>query len=185
MIFAIIPVNHALRAKDKVSKKENLQFMRRKSEIQGKMKHTLLSSVIFILFTAGYSQSDGLFSEEKEFQIAQLKIAETVQADSVASLPAELVMAAEVSHQTMLHFTPAYPNPAGKRASIDYALHGETGNVKFVLLNLLGSKVKEIEITEKTGSVRLNTSGLTEGIYFYSFLINNESYVTRKLIIKH
>jgi len=82
-------------------------------------------------------------------------------------------------------FSPMYPNPANNEAKLDFALPSTMGRINFVLFDLLGSKVKEIEISEKTGSLRLNTSGLTEGIYFYSLLIDDESFLTQKLIIKH
>ena len=82
-------------------------------------------------------------------------------------------------------FSAIYPNPANNEATIDYKLKaGQTG-VSFVLYDLLGTKVKDIEISEIKGSLKLNTSGLTEGIYFYSLLINNESFLTQKLIVKH
>lgn len=84
-----------------------------------------------------------------------------------------------------LYFSPIYPNPANNQANLDYQIHGTNAEVKFILINLLGKKVKEIEISENNGSLQLNTSGLTEGIYFYSLLINNESVLTQKLIIKH
>ncbi len=84
-----------------------------------------------------------------------------------------------------MFFSAIYPNPANNLATIDYVLRaGQTG-VEFVLYDLLGTKVKEIEITETMGSLKVNTSGLTEGIYFYSLLIDNESILTQKLVIKH
>ena len=83
------------------------------------------------------------------------------------------------------YFSAMYPNPANNRAKLDFRIEDAAENVTFVLFDLLGSKAEEIEITERSGSLQLNTSGLTEGIYFYSFLINNESVLTQKLIIKH
>ena len=88
-------------------------------------------------------------------------------------------------HNTDIAFSPVYPNPANQQAKIDYTANTAENNVKFVLFDLFGSVVKEIEITEPSGSLNVNTSGLTEGIYFYSLLVNNESYLTQKLIIKH
>lgn len=88
-------------------------------------------------------------------------------------------------HNIDMAFSPVYPNPANQLATIDYAANTAEDNVKFVLFDLFGSVVKEIEITEPSGSLNVNTSGLTEGIYFYSLLVNNESFLTQKLIIKH
>ncbi len=78
----------------------------------------------------------------------------------------------------------AYPNPANKLVNFDYDMKG-LNKGKVVIYNLLGSVVKDIEIPENYGSLKLNTFDLVEGIYFYSLLVNNEAVSTRKLIIKH
>jgi hypothetical protein len=78
----------------------------------------------------------------------------------------------------------AYPNPANSFATFDYDLKG-IDNGRLIIYNLLGSVVKEVNIATSYGSVKVNTSDLEEGIYFYSLLIENESLKTHKLIIKH
>lgn len=84
-----------------------------------------------------------------------------------------------------VYFSKAYPNPANQAAKFDYALVEGYPDAKLVLYNLFGIKVKEIEIIETSGSLKMNTSDLNEGIYFYSLLVNNESLLTQKLVIKH
>ena len=84
-----------------------------------------------------------------------------------------------------VYLSPAYPNPANNEVNLDFAFDRKSSAVKFVIYNLFGEKVKDIEISEITGSLKLNTSDLTEGIYFYSLLINNEPTLTQKLVIKH
>jgi len=83
-----------------------------------------------------------------------------------------------------IRLSDAYPNPANNFVSVDYDLPG-LNNAKIMIFNLLGSKVKEIELTDAVGTLKVNTSDLLEGIYFYSLLINNEAIKTQKLIIKH
>lgn len=78
----------------------------------------------------------------------------------------------------------AYPNPANSFASFDYDLNG-VSDARLMIYNLLGSIIKEINITNNYGNVKVNTSDLDEGIYFYSLLVGNESLKTHKLIIKH
>ena len=78
----------------------------------------------------------------------------------------------------------AYPNPANSFASFDYDLKG-VSDARLLMYNILGSIVKEINITNNFGTVKVNTSDLDEGIYFYSLLVENESLKTHKLIIKH
>jgi len=83
-----------------------------------------------------------------------------------------------------IRLSDAYPNPANSFVSVDYDLPG-LNNAKIVIFNLLGSIVKEIELTDTLGTLKVNTSNLLDGIYFYSLLINNEATKTQKLIIKH
>ncbi|MBN2175958.1 MAG: T9SS type A sorting domain-containing protein [Bacteroidales bacterium] len=79
----------------------------------------------------------------------------------------------------------AYPNPANNFVNIDYD-NLVNQNARIVIYDLLGSVVKEINVTDNNGSIKnINTSTLNEGIYFYSLVINNESKDTQKLIIKH
>ena len=79
----------------------------------------------------------------------------------------------------------AYPNPANREVSIDYKMDPSVKNAKVMVYDLLGSKVKETSILDYSGTIRLNTSDLIEGIYFYSFMVNDESVTTQRLIVKH
>ncbi|MCF8368237.1 MAG: T9SS type A sorting domain-containing protein [Bacteroidales bacterium] len=87
--------------------------------------------------------------------------------------------------KSMFNVSEIYPNPANTDVSIDYAIDENIKDAKFIIFSLLGSKVKEINVLENDGTIKLNTSDLIEGIYFYSFLINGESAMTQKLVIKH
>ena len=78
----------------------------------------------------------------------------------------------------------AYPNPANNVVCVDFHLN-TMSDARIAFYNLLGSKVKEIELTNSFGTVTINTSDFIEGIYFYSLLINHEVLQTQKLIIKH
>lgn len=84
-----------------------------------------------------------------------------------------------------VYLSPAYPNPANNEVSINYEMERNELEVKIVIFNLLGTSVKEARISNFSGSLKINTSDLTEGIYFYSLLINDEPTQTHKLIIKH
>lgn len=78
----------------------------------------------------------------------------------------------------------AYPNPANNTVSVDYDLKNQP-NASIAFYNLLGSKVREIELTRSFGTLTIDTSDLIEGIYFYSLLIDNDATQTQKLIVKH
>jgi len=78
-----------------------------------------------------------------------------------------------------------FPNPAVNEAKIMYSFPENSINAKFILNDLLGSKILEENINKPQGTYIINTSYLKDGIYFYS-LYNNEKIIqTRKLIVKH
>jgi len=77
-----------------------------------------------------------------------------------------------------------YPNPAVDNTTFNYSFAQNTTTAKFVLCDLLGSKVIETEINDLNGVLNVNTSNLNGGIYFYSFYADNKMVLTRKLIVK-
>jgi len=77
-----------------------------------------------------------------------------------------------------------YPNPADKMISIGYSI-GAFSDASLVIRNLLGSAVRSISLQNSEGLVNVNTIELNDGIYFYSLMVNGETKITRKLIIKH
>ncbi|MFU8844095.1 MAG: T9SS type A sorting domain-containing protein [Bacteroidales bacterium] len=78
-----------------------------------------------------------------------------------------------------------YPNPAHQTAHFDFEWKKEMTDAKIIIYNLLGKMVREVEIRENTGTLKINVSDLIEGIYFYSLVVKNQPEVTQKLIIRH
>ena len=77
-----------------------------------------------------------------------------------------------------------FPNPAKNSVSLNYNLNGAT-NARLVIRNILGSVVKSQEVSGNSGRINLNVSDLTNGVYFYSFLVNEVAVKSTKLIIQH
>jgi hypothetical protein len=77
----------------------------------------------------------------------------------------------------------AYPNPAANFTTFNYDLPEGLNNVTLIIRNILGSKVKEIDLTDRQGKLVVNTSGMKEGIYLYSLAAGQQTLLTRKLII--
>ena len=77
-----------------------------------------------------------------------------------------------------------YPNPASHFINLDYELTSKVNNANIRVMNLLGSVVKNVEIDKNSTNLRLDISNLTNGVYFYSVIINNEVYKTKKLIVR-
>ncbi|MBE0647372.1 MAG: T9SS type A sorting domain-containing protein [Bacteroidales bacterium] len=77
----------------------------------------------------------------------------------------------------------AYPNPASTQASFNYSV--EEGASAFLLVrNVLGSTVKEIQL-KGSGVTSISTMDLSDGIYFYSMIVNGKVESTRKLVVSH
>jgi hypothetical protein len=78
-----------------------------------------------------------------------------------------------------------YPNPASAALNFDYKLGNMPGNASIVVFNLLGSRVKTVDLSEANGTVRLDVADLEAGMYFYTLQLNGKATVSRKFIIKH
>jgi hypothetical protein len=76
-----------------------------------------------------------------------------------------------------------YPNPANSVASIKYDMNQYAQNGKIQFYDMLGKKVKEIELTEKQGIAKVDVTEFNSGIYFYSFLINDKVLTTKKMVV--
>ncbi|HTX87463.1 MAG TPA: T9SS type A sorting domain-containing protein [Bacteroidales bacterium] len=87
-----------------------------------------------------------------------------------------------VSGQDMI--SQAYPNPASGNVNFEVNVpSGSQGTL--IIRNLLGSVVKEMDLPGSPEKIQVNTSGLQEGVYFYTLTLNGKPVVTRKLVIKH
>jgi hypothetical protein len=85
-----------------------------------------------------------------------------------------------------IEFSNAYPNPAADYTSFTYSLPvSYTGEYMFIMRDMVGNVVSETPITDKTGTIKMETDHLGNGVYFYSLLVDKTPYLTRKLIIKH
>ncbi|MCE3280916.1 MAG: hypothetical protein K0S44_3107 [Bacteroidetes bacterium] len=77
----------------------------------------------------------------------------------------------------------AYPNPSASFTSIKYDMNQYAQKGKIVFYDMLGKKVKEIELTEKQGIAKVDVSEFNSGIYFYSFIVNDRAIATKKLVV--
>lgn len=76
----------------------------------------------------------------------------------------------------------AYPNPAGDIFNIQLKASANNGNYQVKIFNLMGELVSQENLV--LGLNVISTEELTNGIYFYSIISNNNIAETRKLIIK-
>jgi hypothetical protein len=77
----------------------------------------------------------------------------------------------------------AYPNPAKNVLFIDYNFT----NAKFASIeihNILGSIVQHKSIGSLSGKAKIDVSNLKNGIYFYTIIIDNQKYISKKFIVQ-
>ncbi len=79
----------------------------------------------------------------------------------------------------------AYPNPASGSTSIDYVLPPSATKATIQVRNLLGSLVREVKLNDRTGTATVDLTGLNDGVYFYSFVVDNQTVETKRLVISH
>lgn len=77
-----------------------------------------------------------------------------------------------------------YPNPSVDHAFVDYQLNNDRTKAKIRVHNILGNVVGEYELSPSETLIRIKTDELNAGIYFYTLYVDNESVMTRKLIVK-
>jgi hypothetical protein len=77
-----------------------------------------------------------------------------------------------------------YPNPAIDHAFVNYKVLNDRIIAKIRVHNLLGNIVAEYDLGASENFIRIRTEDLSSGIYFYTLYVDNESVMTRKLIVR-
>lgn len=75
------------------------------------------------------------------------------------------------------------PNPARDYTLFDYQLPPDTRNAKIIVRNLTGSVVREVSLDPAGSRMRLETSDMGNGIFLYSFVVNEQVILTKKLVV--
>lgn len=83
-----------------------------------------------------------------------------------------------------INLSNVYPNPAHTTVNLDYSFDLNVDNASVKIVNILGSIVKEVEMNQNANNLRIDISDLNAGIYFYSVIVNNEIFKTKKLVIR-
>ena len=75
----------------------------------------------------------------------------------------------------------AYPNPASNFVNFDVEMQN-VQSASIAIYNMMGQEVVRQDINDS--HVSINVSDLTDGIYFYSLIVNNETVKTNKLVVR-
>ena len=78
-----------------------------------------------------------------------------------------------------------FPNPSNTLTTFNYSLKNDIQKGKVLFYDMLGSKVKELELNNKQGALTIPTSEFISGLYFYSFIVDGNTVSTKKLIVSH
>lgn len=80
-------------------------------------------------------------------------------------------------------FSNAYPNPAKNMVSFDYNMPYSAQTASVAIYNMMGQEVIRQELNLGDSRVNINVSDLTDGVYFYSLIVNNQAVKTNKLVV--
>ncbi|MFC5407959.1 T9SS type A sorting domain-containing protein [Larkinella bovis] len=78
-----------------------------------------------------------------------------------------------------------YPNPANESAEIDYQISGNVKDAKLVFYNVLGAQVGEYILDKNERKIRIATSEMNSGMYFYQLSLDGKKIATKKLMVSH
>ncbi len=87
-----------------------------------------------------------------------------------------------VIDNSKFEFSNPYPNPVISQTRINYNIPVSFSKATLTLRNLIGTKVKEYELSDSQGKLVLDLNDIEEGIYFYSLIVDGNVVLTRKLI---
>ncbi|HTA26547.1 MAG TPA: T9SS type A sorting domain-containing protein [Bacteroidia bacterium] len=77
----------------------------------------------------------------------------------------------------------AYPNPAVSYTNIYYTLPSGTNEGELVLYDLAGREIKKYTVTSQVDHLRLTTSDIAAGTYFYQLMVNGSGIATKKIVV--
>lgn len=80
-------------------------------------------------------------------------------------------------------FSNAYPNPATNIVSFNHNLPNNAQSAAIAIFNMMGQEVIRQNVNIGNSKTDINVSDLTNGVYFYSLIINDKSVKTNKLVI--
>lgn len=84
---------------------------------------------------------------------------------------------AGITDPTVSPLTSAFPNPC-----VDKLIFKYNGIDKIEVYNVVGEKVKALDLGANEGTIEMNLEGMTSGIYFYRTYKDGLVYETRKIV---
>ena len=88
-----------------------------------------------------------------------------------------------VDYNSVEVFSNAYPNPANNVVSFNYNMPLDAQTASVAIYNMMGQEVIRQDVNVGGSRMDINVSDLTDGVYFYSLIVNNQTVKTNKLVI--
>ncbi|MBR4155955.1 MAG: T9SS type A sorting domain-containing protein [Bacteroidales bacterium] len=88
-----------------------------------------------------------------------------------------------VDYNNVEIFSNAYPNPANNVVSFNYNMPFDAQSASVAIYNMMGQEVVRQNVNVGGSRLDINVSDLTDGVYFYSLIVNNQTVKTNKLVI--
>ncbi len=77
-----------------------------------------------------------------------------------------------------------YPNPFEGSTIIEYAIPKNENNASILVFNMSGRLLKEYQLKENKGQLKISSADFEPGIYLYSLVSGGNEIITKKMIIK-
>lgn len=87
-------------------------------------------------------------------------------------------------HNKDIQISNIYPNPVTNSAFFNYTLSSKKKNAKIIIHNVLGSIIAEYDLPSYESRIKITTSELNSGVYFYTLKVDNDNLITKKLVVK-
>lgn len=93
------------------------------------------------------------------------------------------------SNSTSVSLSAAYleqntPNPSSGTTAIRYGIPGGANRAQLLLTDALGRTIKTFALSD-SGTINLNVSGLSSGVYHYFLVVDGATLQTRKMTVQH
>lgn len=78
-----------------------------------------------------------------------------------------------------------YPNPMAVNATVSYYVPATHKNPQMIIRNMVGKTMKTYNLRSgEEAKLNINSSELTNGVYFYSIVSEGQTLTTKKLVIR-
>ncbi|MGN0032987.1 MAG: T9SS type A sorting domain-containing protein [Candidatus Limimorpha sp.] len=81
-------------------------------------------------------------------------------------------------------FSNAYPTPASETVNFDYNFPANVNSAEISIYNMMGQEVLRNQLNGMSGKASINVSDLSDGVYFYSLIINGKVEKSNKIVVK-